>query len=107
MPEGCRASFEMGSSLFSTKISFSFINIRICVCPLLKESALLQLSTCLLPIAEVLDRKYFKSYHNLHINNGGIIFFGYQNYRRYGALMSEDTFLYAITDIGERKKLKR
>ena len=35
MPEGYRAYFEMGSSLFSTKISFSFNNIRICVGPLL------------------------------------------------------------------------
>ena len=74
MFEGCRVSFEMGSSLFSTKISFSFINIRICVCPLLKVSVLLQLSTFLLPISEVLHRKYLKSYHNLHINNGGVIF---------------------------------
>ena len=67
-----RASFEMGSSLFSTKISFSFTNTRICVCPLLKVSVLFQLSTFLLPISEVLDRKYFKSYHNLHtcINDG-------------------------------------
>ena len=71
---GCRASFEMGSSLFSTKISFSFNNIWICVCSLLKVSVLLELSTFLLPISEVLDRKYFKSYHNLHINNGGVIF---------------------------------
>ena len=75
MPEGCRAPFEMRGSLFSTKISFSFINIRICVCPLLKVSVLLQLSTFLLPISKVLDRNYFKSYHNLH-NNGGVIFMG-------------------------------
>ena len=74
MPEQCRASFEMGSSSFSTKISFSFINIKICICPLLKVLVLLQLSTFLLPISEVFDRKYFKSYHNLHINNGGVIF---------------------------------
>ena len=74
MPEGCRAAFEMVSSLFSTKISFSFINIRICVCPLRKVSVLLQLSTFLLPITEVLDGKYYKSCHNLHINNGGVIF---------------------------------
>ena len=74
VPEGRRVSFEMGSLLFSTKISYSFINIRICVCPLLKMSVLLQLSTFLLPISEVLDRLYFKSYQNLHINNGGVIF---------------------------------
>ena len=74
MPEGCRASFEMGSSLFSKKIPFSFTNIRICVCPFLKVSVLLQLSTFLLPMSEVLGRKYFKSYHNLHIDNGGVIF---------------------------------
>ena len=59
----------MGSSLFSTKISFSFINIRICVCPLLRVSVQLNL-----PISEVLDRKYFISYRNLRINNGGVIF---------------------------------
>ena len=35
---------------------------------------LLQLSKFLLPISEVLDRKYFKSYHKLHVNNGGVIF---------------------------------
>ena len=69
--------------------------------------ALLQLSTFLLPISEVLDRKYFKSYHNLQSNNGGVIFYGYQNYRWYSALMSEDTFPYSITDSGERKNLKR
>ena len=73
MPEGCRASFEMRSLLFLTKISFSFIDIRICVCPLLKVSVLLQLSTFLLPI-EVSDQKYLKSDHNLHINNDGVIF---------------------------------
>ena len=68
-------------------------------------SVLLQLSTFLLPISEVLDRKYFKSYHNLHINNGGVIFMAI---RIIGAtVMSEDTCLYAITDIGERKNLKR
>ena len=74
MPEGRRVSFEMGSLLFSKKISYSFINIRICVCPLLKMSVLLQLSTFLLPISEVLARLYFNSYQNLHINNGGVIF---------------------------------
>ena len=27
-----------------------------------------------MPTSEVLDRKYFKSYHDLHIDNGGVIF---------------------------------
>ena len=53
---------------------YRYINcIRICVCPSIKVLVLLQLSTFLLPISEVLDRKYFKSYNYLHINNGGVI----------------------------------
>ena len=90
------------SALMKALISFSFINIRICICPLLKVSVLLQLSTFLLPISEVLDRKYFNSYYNLQINNGGVIFMDIRS-----ALMSKDTILYAIIDVGERKNLKR
>ena len=71
VPEGGRASFEIGSSLFSTKISFSFIYIRICIYLLLKLSVLLQFSTF---HQKCQIRKHFETYHNLQINYGGVSF---------------------------------
>ena len=59
---GLKAFFEMGSTSFSTKISYSFVYIRICTYDVLhKLSVLLQFSTFLLPISKMSDSKVFQN----------------------------------------------